>query len=90
MAIRRTKVDIMNDMLVSIQQKGGRIKPTHLMYKANLSHKLLSKYVEEFMEKELIREDMVKDQKYYAITDKGSDFVNHYRKMKEFKDLFDI
>lgn len=88
--IRRTKIDIMNDMLLAIQQKGGKIKPTHMMYKANLSHKLLSKYISEFLEKKLIDEVVIKKQKYYTLTDKGISFINHYRKMKEFKELFDI
>ena len=87
---RRTKIDIMNDMLVAIQQKGGKIKPTHMMYKANLSHKLLSKYISEFLEKQLIEEIDVKGQKYYTLTDKGLSFINQYRKMTEFKELFDI
>jgi predicted transcriptional regulator len=80
----------MNDMLVAIQLKGGKIKPTHMMYKANLSHKLLSKYLAEFLEKKLIEELMIKKNKYYTLTDKGVSFINHYRKMKEFKELFDI
>mgnify|MGYP003980044547 CR=1 FL=1 len=88
--MRRTKIDIMNDMLTAIQNKGGKIKPTHMMYKANLSHKLLSKYIAEFTEKDLIGTEMVKKQKYYVLTDKGIEFINHYRKMKEFKDLFDV
>lgn len=87
---RRTKMDIMNDMLVAIQKKGGKIKPTHMMYKANLSHKLLSKYIAEFKEKVLIDEIEVKGQKYYTLTDKGLSFINHYRQMTEFKDLFDL
>jgi predicted transcriptional regulator len=90
MTERRTKIDIMNDMLLSIQQKGGKIKPTHLMYKANLSHKLLSKYVEEFMEKGFINEEHTKNHKVYILTDKGIDFINQYRKMKDFKELFDL
>jgi len=87
---RRTKLDIMNDMLMAIQQKGGKIKPTHMMYKANLSHKLLSKYIAEFLTKSLIAEIVIKKQKYYILADKGISFINHYRKMKEFKELFDI
>ena len=38
MTERRTKMDIIFDMLTAIQDKGGHILPTHLLYKSNLSH----------------------------------------------------
>jgi|TARA_B100001964_G_C14225248_1_gene597291 predicted transcriptional regulator len=84
-------MDIINDMLNSIQQKGGRIKPTHLMYKANLSHKLLNSYLEELITKEMISKvDGKTGNHYIIIKDKGIDFLNHFRKMREFQDTFGL
>ncbi|MBS3163194.1 hypothetical protein J4427_00705, partial [Candidatus Woesearchaeota archaeon] len=55
MAQKRNKIEIVNDMLNSIHQK-GEIKPTHLMYKSNLSHTLMKSYLEELIQKEFIAE----------------------------------
>ncbi len=91
MSQRRTKIDIINDMLKSIQEKGGRIKPTHLMYKANLSHKLLNTYIDELVGKEMInRVEGKSGNQYIIISDKGIEFVNHFRKMKEFQETFGL
>ncbi len=84
MAERRDKVKIIHDILVSIQEKGGKIKPTHLLYKSNLSYKRMKELVDELMGKEMIVEDKESGSKLYALTDKGHKFVNEYYKMVEF------
>ncbi len=84
-------MDIINDMLLSIQGKGGKIKPTHLMYKANLSHKSLTDYIEELSTKELIKEvRSTEDNKYLILTDKGFEFISEFRRMKEFQESFGL
>ena len=87
---RRNKLDIVNDMLTSISEKGGKIKPTHLMYKANLSHKLLNQYLDELVSNELIKEVNEEKNKYLVLTGKGVDFLNQFRKMKEFQKSFGL
>ena len=54
MATRRSRLELVFDILSAIQNKGGLIKPTHLMYKSNLSHKLLNNYLDELLGKELV------------------------------------
>lgn len=90
MSLRRTKIEIINDMLNSIQNKGGRIKPTHLMYKANLSHKLLNTYLDDLLKNEMVEEVNQKNYKYLIITDKGHDFINEFRRVKKFQETFGI
>ena len=96
MAARRSRLELIYDILSAIQNKGGRIKPTHLMYKSNLSHKLLNSYLEELIGKELvgIEEEMVKKRKSISkvviITDKGLEFLAEFRRMREFTDAFGL
>jgi len=83
-------MEIIHDMLAAIQKKGGLIKPTHLMYKANLSHQLMKEYVNELMEKQLMSEDIDEGKKVYVITEKGNAFLAQYRKMCEFQEAFGL
>lgn len=91
---RRSRLELVFDILAAIQNKGGRIKPTHLMYKSNLSHKLLNNYLEELLEKEMVevRETQQKKtlSKMIHITDKGLGFVEEFRRMREFTDAFGL
>ena len=77
-------------MLNTIRSKGGRIKPTHLMYKANLSHSQMRQYLDELIEKGLMIEEIGKkdERKMLAITDKGIDFISQFNQMKEFEKTF--
>jgi len=76
-------------MLVAIQAKGGRIKPTHLMYKANLSYAQLKTYLDQLVEKEFVGE-MENDKKntYIIITDKGDKFIQKLQEMRQFERSF--
>lgn len=87
---RRSRIDIINDILEAIQRKGGKIKPTHLMYKANLSHKLMTSYLEELMSKELVLEITEKQYRYLTITDEGYKFLEKFKQMKDFKESFGL
>jgi predicted transcriptional regulator len=72
--------------------KGGKIKPTHLMYKANLSHNQMRQYLEELISKNLVVEMQKEkeDRKLLAITDKGIAFINQFSQMKEFEKTFGL
>ncbi len=96
MATRRSRLELVFDILLAIQNRGGKIKPTHLMYKSNLSHKLLNGYLEELVQKELVmlEEEAVKKKrrplKLVKITDKGLAFLAEFRRMREFTDAFGL
>ncbi|RMF54441.1 transcriptional regulator [Candidatus Woesearchaeota archaeon] len=90
MARKRERSDIVLDMLLSIQEKGGRIKPTHLMYKANLAHKQMKTYLEELVEKNFVKKIKDNNYEYITITETGMKFVKTIRQMKEFEKTFGL
>tara|TARA_Y100000310_G_scaffold203527_1_gene203758 strand:+ start:1617 stop:1889 length:273 start_codon:yes stop_codon:yes gene_type:complete len=88
MAERREKLDIIKDILEAIRDKGGTIKPTHLLYKSNLSHDSMKRYVGDLIEKDMVLEMAEKRGKKYNITDKGLKFLSDYQQVKDFTDSF--
>jgi len=83
---KRSHTQIVSDMLGIIQERRGKIKPTHLMYKANLSHVQMKKYLEEMRKKGLA----VKKNAMIEITDKGREFISKYLQVKEFEETFGL
>ncbi|MEK6840577.1 MAG: winged helix-turn-helix domain-containing protein [Nanoarchaeota archaeon] len=77
-------------MLVITQEKGGSIKPTHLMYKANLSHSQMKSYIEELIMKELIKKEETEKGMRISITKSGREFLMQYRRMREFEKTFGL
>jgi predicted transcriptional regulator len=90
---KRSQLDIIRDMLDSIQAKGGRIKPTHLLYKSNLSYKMMQEYLDMLKERGLVVEEASKrdeEKRELVITDKGLQFLFEYKRMAEFTDAFGL
>ncbi len=72
-----------------MQAKQGRMKPTHIMYKANLSHDQLTSYLEELLGKELIEKVASDaDRQYFLVTNKGEKFAEKLREMRQFEKSF--
>ncbi len=87
---RRNKLEIVRDVLKSIQDKGGVIKPTHLLYKSNLSHNRLKEYVDELTGKSLIMEQELKGKTMIVLTQQGYEFLEKFDKLREFTDAFGL
>jgi predicted transcriptional regulator len=87
---KRSRIEIIHDMLQTIGNKGGRIKPTHLMYKANLSHNQMKQYLDELISKNMVHEEAKDERKMLVITDKGYAFIQQFHQMKEFEKTFGL
>ena len=87
---KRDRLEIIEDILSAIQSKGGRIKPTHLMYKSNLSHTQMTGYLDDLVEKNFIEKVQGKTGEYIIITDRGHEFFSKIREMKEFEKSFGL
>ena len=68
----RDRLDIIADIL-GIVREGAR--KTHIMYMANLSYTLLTRYLTEVIDMGLVRKQ---DKKHYLLTEKGSDFLQQF------------
>ncbi|MBI2559185.1 hypothetical protein HYW20_07735 [Candidatus Woesearchaeota archaeon] len=87
---KRTRIDIIGDMLSSILDKGGEIKPTHLMYKSNMSHTQMKLYLEDLIAKEFVRKIRKGNYEYITISDKGCSFLQKLKEVKEFEEAFGL
>ncbi|HLA23242.1 MAG TPA: winged helix-turn-helix domain-containing protein [Candidatus Nanoarchaeia archaeon] len=87
---KRTRMDIMHDILKSVQDKGGEIKKTHLMYKANLSHNQMKIYLNELMNSGLLESKNSEKKNSIIITKKGRNFFSQYKQVMEFEKTFGL
>jgi len=81
---RRDRLQVIHDILRTIKDKGGKIKPTHILYKSNLSHQMMEEYLSELMEKKFVIEEKNGNNKTYSITIKGQEYLNQYKMIVNF------
>lgn len=70
----RDKLDIIADILTVASKNAKR---TQIMYQANLSYRVLVKYLDEVVASSLV--SFNQDQQYYMLTDKGKEFLDAYK-----------
>jgi len=87
---KRNRLEIIYDILRVIKDRSGRIKPTHIMYRSNLSHQMMEEYLKELIEKDFVKEAKSKTGKTYYITEKGLEYLNQFRFIIEFTDTFGL
>jgi predicted transcriptional regulator len=90
MTKKRNKLEVVHDILEVIRSKNGRIKPTHIMYKSNLSYQMMEEYLTELIEKGFITEVNGNNGKVYRITEKGLEYLNKFKFIIEFTNTFGL
>ena len=88
---KRDRLVIIHDILYAIKEKGGNVKPTHILYKSNLSHQMLTEYLAELISKKFIEEkEDKKGKKTYELTQKGFDYLRDYSMIRGFIDSYGL
>lgn len=80
---QRSSLRIYLDIISAINEE-GLARPTHILYKANLSYDRLLRYLEDLEQKGMIEVKQEKDAKYYALTPKGVKFLIELRRAESF------
>jgi predicted transcriptional regulator len=73
--MRRNSLDIHSDIL-NISEHGA--KKTQIVYKANLNFNIAKKHIDALMERGFVE----KNDRLYFTTERGKNFVEHYRQLK--------
>ena len=87
---KRSKLEIIRDILGVIKEKNGKIKPTHILYKSNLSHGMMEIYLAELKEKKFIKEIKKEKSRTFEITDKGIQYLTQFSLIKNFTESFGL
>ncbi len=90
MAKKRSKLEIVYAILDNIKARNGKIKPTHILYKSNLSYQMMEHYLEELKNNGLIVELKIKSGRTYAITEKGLAYLDKYKLIADFAETFGL
>ena len=90
MSKKRDRLQIIHDILKAIREKNGKIKPTHILYKSNLSPQMLEEYLDELIAKNLILQHNSKQGRTYSLTQRGFEYLEKYKLIVEFTESFGL
>ena len=90
--MRRSKLEIHIDILRALAYH-GRLKPTHITYKANVNCSALKECLDFLLERNLVKEQSVsrrkQTRKYYAITDLGLTALRNVKEINKALHVFE-
>ena len=79
----RSALKIYLDVLTTVRDEGNT-RSTRILYRANLSHDRLVRYLGELTAKGLLEERQDEDGRFYTLTQKGLDFIYQVKKAEAF------
>ena len=90
--MRRSKLEIHIDILRALAYH-GRLKPTHITYKANVNCSALKECLDFLLERNLVKEQIIgkkrKKRKVYAITELGLTALRNVKEINNALHVFD-
>ncbi len=87
---KRGKLEIIRDILKTIQENHNSIKPTPLLRQSNISSSRFKDYFSELLDKKFVKEVNHKGNKYISLTEKGLRFLEKYKTIVNFIDEFEL
>jgi predicted transcriptional regulator len=89
--MKRSRLEIIKDILKIIQNSNNSIKQTPLLRKSNVSSSKFREYFLELLEKGFVIESKNKyDEKIVSLTEKGFKFLEEYKTIINFIEEFDL
>ena len=86
---QRSVLRISLDILNAVRDEGDA-KPTHILYRANLSHERMVKYLDDLATKGLIEMKQDGESRTYNLTPKGVSFLIEMRRAEAFVQGFGL
>ncbi len=78
---RRSRMETYCDILRAIA--AGAERPTHIMYKANLSWTVMQGYIKSLESQGLVVSEGVEGKRVYRLSDKGFQLLNQFLSIRE-------
>lgn len=88
---KRDRLEMIFDILDIIRNHQNSIKPTPLLRHSNLSSQSFTEYLNELLEKDLIKEITDENErKFLTLTDKGFKYLDKYKLILGFIEEFEL
>ena len=87
---KRSRLEIIKDILKIIQENKNSIKITPLLRRSNISSSKFREYFNELIEKKFIKEIGTQNGKKISLTDKGFQYLEKYKTIVGFIEEFEL
>ena len=84
MAKKRARLEVIYDILSVMRANQGRMNPTRLIQKSNLSPQMFRGYIDELLHKELVMEETSKKRREFVLTERAYLFLERYDVFQHF------
>ncbi len=88
--VKRNRLEIIRDILKTIQENKNSIKITPLLRRSNISSSKFREYFSELLEKKFVKEISTNDGKRIILTDKGFQYIEKYKTIVGFIEEFEL